>query len=147
MKQLNKYITEKLKINKDSEPNKDTFTGSLQETADIIVSTFAYLLVFHDYKENSVFKKTIYLSKIYYPPIIEFLNEVFGYSFDYTVVTASHVGKTISKNKKTIENILNRYTTSVISDDGKERIELNGKELYKKYDTEEYKSIFNKFKK
>ena len=147
MKQLNNYIVEKLKLDKDSKSEKDTPIGSLQETADIIVSTFAYLLVFHDYKENSVFKKTIYLSKIYYPPIIEFLNEVFGYSFDYTVVTASHVGKTISKNKKTIENILNGYTTSVISDDRKERIELNGKELYKKYDTEKYKSIFNKFKK
>ncbi len=147
MKQLNTYIIEKLKLDKDSKSEKDTPTGSLQETADIIVSTFAYLLVFHDYKESSTFKKTIYLSKIYYPPILEFLNEAFGYSFDYTVVTASHIGKVISKEKKTIENILNGYTTSVISDDRKERIELNSKELYEKYDTEEYKSIFNKFKK
>lgn len=123
------YIFEKLIINKDIELDYD-----LEELQNILETVFVYCARYKNYKEGSTFQKDIYLNKIDYNEIIEFIKNHYGREYNQEDIKRNgRVRKIISSNKRVINNWLNRYTTSIKTQNN-EYFTISGKELYKKYE-------------
>lgn len=128
MKEINSYIIEKLKINKDSKTEKiKPDITDIEFIRDIFISTFIECLRNKNYKENSVFRKIIYLSKIDIEYVIKLLNNLFNYDYEYNIVSREEIYDFIKKNINKITSLINFFTIRV--DD----YILNGHDLYDKY--------------
>ena len=128
MKEINSYIIEKLKINKDSKTEKiKADTTNVEFIRDIFISTFIECLRNKNYKENSVFKKIVYISKIDIEYVIKLLNNLFNYDYEYNILTREEVYNFIKNNVNKITSLINFGTIKV--DD----YVLNGHDLYDKY--------------
>lgn len=128
MKEINSYIIEKLKINKNSKIEKiDPNITSIEFIKDIFISTFIECLRNKNYKENSIFEKNIYISKIDIEYVIKLLNNLFNYDYEYNILTREEIYDIIKKNINRITSLVNLKTVRV--DD----YVLNGYDLYDKY--------------
>jgi len=135
---INTYILEKLHLNKDMEIK--TSIDSIDKVRDIIISVFLFVLITKSYKENSVFKKEIYWSKINYQDIINILNNHFKYNFSISDVDKKDgsIYKLIKEERNTIQNLVNGYTKSIYYNN--EKLNMVGKELIEKYKEYIYKN-------
>jgi hypothetical protein len=138
MKNLKDIIIEKLIINKNTkvESYKDIDYDNPEDIANIYKAAFISIMKNKSYIEGPTFKKR--LSKIQYNDIIDILNNVFEYDIDYDEgkIKKGRVWEIVSKNKISIQNLVNRYTILFKYD---KSIELSGRKL-----REEYKDIIDK---